>query len=235
MKKTLALCLIALAGKLQAANITLSDPSPQVFDPVSFATTDGGVPYRWTAQLAGTDSGTAVRHVGAWSWEDNALFDASIGEPPVGWTHTSDWVALTLNTASTFTLRLEVQGGVAAPTGADPSNIAGTNSMFPSFTIYQNWDGDGSDDHTYNNRGNIVWAEDLVYLDHLDNSTASVAERSWILPAGNYSLALGSNAPATDPNRQGYLATFTTAPVPEPSTGLVALIGLLGLIRRNRK
>ena len=56
----------------QASTVTAGDPQA------------GGVSYRWTAILGDTDSGSAIRHVSAWSWEDNALFDAANGEPPVG-------------------------------------------------------------------------------------------------------------------------------------------------------
>jgi hypothetical protein len=107
--------------------------------------------------------------------------------------------------------------------------------MFPSFTIWSGWDADDGDHHTYNNRGNVSWAEDITYLDHLDNSTQTAVERSWVLPAGNYTLALGSNAPATDPVRQGYLATFTTSAVPEPATsGIAGLLAAGALLRRKR-
>jgi hypothetical protein len=104
--------------------------------------------------------------------------------------------------------------------------------MFPSFTIWAGLDNDDGDNHTYNNRGNVVWAEDLVYLDHVDNSTVTAVERTWALAAGQYSIVLGSNAPATDTQRQGYRATLTT--VPEPGVGvLVAVAGVVALRRRR--
>ncbi len=229
----LGLLLATTTQSLTAANVTLGDPVPNTYDPVTFDPVEGGLPYRWQVAMAGTDSGTATRHVGAWSWEDNALFNAAAGDPPVGWTHTSDWVLLTLNTASAFTLRLERQAGVAAPSGADPANIAGIDSMFPSFTIYSGVDHTGPDSHTYNNKGNVSWADGISYLDHVNNSTLPAVERSWNLPAGVYSIVLGSNAPATDTNRQGYLATFTTTPVPEPSS--FALLSLIAGLATRRK
>ena len=196
-------------------------------DPVA-----GGIGYRWTVALGASDAATFDRHVGAWSWEDNSLFNAGIGEPPVGWTHTSDWVALTLDAATVFTLKLERQAGVSAPTAQDPNAVAGSASMFPSFTIWAGWDNDDGDNHTYNNRGNVDWAEDLVYLDHVDNSTVTAVERTWALAAGQYSIVLGSNAPATDTQRQGYRATLTT--VPEPGVGVLAAVGGLVALRRRR-
>jgi hypothetical protein len=190
-----------------------------------------GVPYHWVVNLVADDMASMSRHVGAWSWEDNSLFDPGLGEPPVGWTHTSDWVALTLAQPAFLTLRLERDPNVSLPTPLDPLHLAPVNSMFPSFTIWSGLDEDTDQLHTYNNHGNVSWAEDISFLDYLDNSTLTSAERTWTLPAGNYTIALGSNAPATDPERQGYRATFTTQPVPEPGTvtllaGAVALVGL---------
>jgi PEP-CTERM motif len=185
-----------------------------------------GIPYDWVVTMGGADTASMSRHVGAWSWEDNALFDP--GDPSVGWTHTSDWVRLELQAATSFTMRLERQVNVA---GADAASL----SMFPSFTLWSGWDQDGVQNHTYNNNNNAgpVWAEDLAYLDHVDNSTLTSVERTWSLAAGQYTIVLGSNAPATDPNRQGYLATLTT--VPEPSSSLLVGLAGLGLVLRRRR
>lgn len=185
-----------------------------------------GVPYDWVVTMAGTDIASDVRHVGAWSWEDNALFDE--GEPTVGWTHTSDWVKLSLTGATSFTLRLERAANV-------PGAAVDSLSMFPSFTLWSGWDEDGVQNHTYNNTNNAgpVWAEDLTYIDHYDNSTATFVERTYSLPDGDYTIVLGSNAPATDTERQGYRFTFTT--VPEPSTALMGALAAIALLGRRRR
>lgn len=221
MKSTVLLLLPFLFSAVSAAASTIVTAAPGAT----------GIPYRHTITMAGTDSAAVTRHIGAWSWEDNTLFNAGNGEPPVGWTHTSDWVALTLLQPAELTLRLERQEGVASPTAQDPANIAGVTSMFPSFTLYSGWDTDGDQLHTYNNRGAIAWSS-ITYVDHLDNSTQTFVQRTWNLPAGNYSLALGSNAPATDTNRQGYLATFAT--VPEPASASLGLLSAALLLRRRR-
>lgn len=213
-----ALCLTLAAN---ASTVLFRPPSGVPADrPAS------GVPYDWVVTLGGADTASLTRHVGAWSWEDNALFDP--GEPSVGWTHTSDWVRLELQEASSFTLSLERQQNVA---GASASSL----SMFPSFTLWGGWDQDDVQDHTYNNNNNTgpVWAEDLTYLDHLDNSALTAVERTWALAAGQYTIVLGSNAPATDTERQGYLATLTT--VPEPSSSLLVGIAGISLVLRRRR
>jgi MYXO-CTERM domain-containing protein len=241
--KTHRILLTAVLAALSTTALRAATIDPT--DPLA-----GGIGYKYTVSLGGTDSASFANHVGAWSWEDNALF--APGEDPVGWTHTSNWVALTLTEATRFSLRLERQAGVPWPSAGDPGRVASIDSMFPSFTIWSGWDNDlmdpavaaalgyapatANDHHTYNNDGNVIWAEDLSYLDHINNSTETFAEKAWYLPAGQYSIVLGSNAPSTDPNRQGYRATLTTSSVPEPgATAPLLCIGLgaLGLLRRR--
>ena len=169
----LVAALAAVVPPLLRADVIQGDPAP-----------GAGVPYFWTVVMGENESGFGISHVGAWSWEDQSLFDPGLGEPPVGWTHTSNWVALTLLSPVTFTFRLERQAGVPWPSPTDPNRVASIDSMFPSFTLWANQDHDGSDFHSYHNRGNVSWAEDLSYLDHLDNSTLTAVERTWTLPAG---------------------------------------------------
>ena len=180
-----------------------------------------GIPYAWKVILGDTSSAeTAPDFVGAWSWDEDG-FPAT----EKGWTHTSRWVQVELLQPAALTLKLESRAGVPWPAADDPSRLAGTN-LYPSFSIYTGWDTDtGSitnldgttldQDHTYNNRGNIVWAEDVFYLDHLDNAVEHTATRSWNLPAGRYTVALGGNSPAAvAEGNQGYRAVFTTTPAP---------------------
>lgn len=175
----------------------------------------GGISYAFTVVAGADESGSISSHVGAWSWEDNALFGNPGQSPlPVGWTHTSNWTAVKLTQEVFFSLTLERDAEV--PWAQAPEELNGkadTSSMFPSLTLYRGWDNDGGDHHTYNNRGDVSWAEDIRYLDHVDNSTAEKITRTWRLPAGEYTFAIGSNAAATNPNRQGYKATFSTRTV----------------------
>ena len=187
-----------------------TDPVPNTYLPPAYIGT-GGVGYAFTVVAGADETGSFKRHVGAWSWEDNALFGNPGQSPlPVGWTHTSDWVAVKLTEEVFFSLTLERDATVPWPSVQDPNRLADTTSMFPSLTLYRGWDHDGSDDHTYNNRGNVAWAEDIRYVDHVDNSTAETITRTWRLPAGDYSFALGSNASSNNALRQGYKATYST-------------------------
>ena len=170
-----------------------------------------GVPYAYTIVAGTGDSGSLKDNVGAWSWEDNSLFGP--GDAPVGWTHTSKWVGLMLKDTVTFTVTMSRDATVpwVSPSNPDVNQLADTSSMYPSLTLWRGWDQDGTQDHTYNNRGNVAWAEDLSYLDHIDNSTQTTITRSWTLPAGQYTFALGSNAPANNALRQGFSFSYSTS------------------------
>jgi hypothetical protein len=207
----------------------------------------GGIGYRWTVTLGGSDFASVSRHVGAWAWEDASLFGA--GETPVGWTHNSEWVALKLEVDSFVTFRLANAAGV--PNLGDPTGFAG-NNLFPAMTIYSGWDndlapqafadanndGDPVDNwHSYVNRANIDWAEDVGYFSHLEPNGTHVVEATILMSAGDYTIVLGgkSTSSVAEP-RQGYSATFTSSPVPEPGTVVIAVIGgIVVLTQRARR
>lgn len=181
---------------------------------------DGGVGYSHQVLLTPDSYGEFSDHVGAWSWEDNALFGGvGQGVEPVGWTHTSRWLALRLTSAQYVTLSMERDASVPWPSQDAPDRLADTQAMFPSLTLWRGWDNDGEDSHTYNNRGAVSWAEDLRYLDHIDNRSDARISRTWFLPAGDYSVALGSNAPATNSNRQGFKLQIRAQEGSRPSLG----------------
>lgn len=197
---------LATAG---AATVSPTDPSPNEYDPNTFEPLNGGVGYAWTVSMSGKDNASVEGLVGAWSWDED-----SFPETAKGWTHTSNWVALKLNKASKVTIRLFRKLNVS-----DGQGGVGGNILFPAFSVYKNWDGDGGDDHTYNNRGNVVWAEDLSYLTHVENGgSATSVDLTLELPAGMYSLAVGGNSPSTNREPfQGYGLEITTEQAEAPS------------------
>jgi hypothetical protein len=207
----------------------------------------GGIGYRWTVTMGGSDSATFKRHVGAWAWEDTSLFGS--GETPVGWTHNSDWVAFKLEVAGYVTLKLTNVGDVPNPTPQDPNALAG-NNLFPGMTIYSGWDNDFVPQafadantegvlvdnwHSYVNRDDIDWAEDVQYFAHLEPNGTHTIEATFLMDAGDYTLVFGGKSPSASPEpRQGYEATLTSSPVPEPGTALAAMLGGGAVLARRR-
>lgn len=199
------LCGLLFLTGAGAATVSNTDPVPNVTDPAP----DGGVGYRWTVYLGGKDRANLEGVVGAWSWDEDAF-----PETAKGWTHTSNWVALNLRRPAKVTIRLFRKENVPNPAGG-----VGGNILFPAFTLYQGWDGDGGDLHTYNNRGDVEWAEDLAYLTHVENDgSATSVDVTLELPAGLYSLALGGNSPSTNREPvQGYGFSLVSMPIEGPS------------------
>lgn len=199
------LALLTAGQPAHAATKSATDPVPNTYDPNDYTPLSGGIGYHWTVSIGGNDATTVDGVVGAWSWDEDAQPTTS-----KGWTHTSNWIALTVTKRSRITIRLEKKGDIVDPYATVPGTLAGDN-LYPAYTIYSGWDGDGGDDHTYNNRGNITWAEDVTYVNHVENSTSHTIEATWTFAPGKYSIALGGNSPSTlAEGRQGYLATLTS-------------------------
>lgn len=215
MKKTrylISLLYVLGATAAGAANISKSDPSPNVYDPDTYAPLDGGVGYHWTVVMGPKDRANLEGTVGAWSWDEDFF-----PETARGWTHTSNWIALKLTKASKVTIRLSRKANVPIDGGGTGGGI-----LYPAFTLYRNWDGDGGDSHTYNNRGDVEWAEDLSYIAHVENKvTGAPAQLTLELPAGLYSIALGGSSPSVDREPvQGYGASIVTMPIEQPEIRL---------------
>ncbi len=213
--------------------------------------TTGGIGYEWSVTLGAEDVAVTPdisgSHLGAWSWEDEDLFEE--GEPTVGWTHTSQWASVTLTEASYLTIRLEANSSIPFTGTGNVGGFRPSDGFFPSFTLFAGVDqddipeaiaamlgaepGDG-EWHMYNNRGDIDWAEDLSFIGLKENDSESFAEATFYLEAGTYTLAMGGNAPSGEsPPRQGFRATFST--VPEPSSTLLGIAAaLLTFVRRRR-
>lgn len=172
-----------------------------------------GIGYAYQVTLGGGSQGAVKNHVGAWSWEDEDIFTPP--DPAVGWTHTSNWVALTLTERVALTVTMSQDNSVPYTGPGSVNDLALTDNMYPSFTLWSGWDNDGDDFHTYNNHGNVDWAEDITYIDHYGNNTPNTITRTYILGPGQYTMVLGSNSTSVStPPRQGYRASFSAASAP---------------------
>lgn len=234
---------------LATAAMLLGGPEARAFTFVTGDANAGGIGYYGYATIGDSDSGTFKSHVGAWSWEDQGIAPGG-GE---GWTHTSNWVALDVTSTTTLSLLMQRDTTVPYFGSGNVGGFAAVDHMFPSFTIFQGWDNDlmpsavatflgydplfADDHHTYANNGTPIWTEDLTYLDHTGNSTLTSVTDSWALNPGHYTIVFGSDAPSiSSPPRQGYSATFTTSPAPEPGrAAFLALAGLGVILRRRRR
>jgi hypothetical protein len=205
-----------LLATLAAVAALATSPAPaHEPEPIDFS--ESGIPYAWLVEIeSGEVAALPADHIGAWSWDEDTF-----PETARGWTHTSKFVKLDLTSDAAVTLTLRSEADVPWASPEEPDRVAGAN-LFPSFTLYRGWDTDGPQDHTFNNRGDIEWAEGVTYLDHLDNMNSHTATRTWFLPAGQYTVNLGGNSPATiAEGRQGYVASFAAAPLPVPTTNAV--------------
>lgn len=224
----LATALLCLGGPVaaMAATVTLADPTPN------------GIGYKWTVSMGGSDTTTGstptyAGTVGAYSWNDPINAGDPIG---TGWTHTSNWTALTLTQAANLTVTLD-------------RTTAGGGALVPAFSLYagqQNTDnGLPGGWHTYNNAGNFDWSTqdpgaDSSSLNYVGNEAnlggLSSITKTFSLGPGLYSLVFGGNPPSGSPAvAQGYLATLTTAPVPLPAAVWLFGSGIAGIVSLARR
>lgn len=186
------------------ATVVPADPVPNTEDPVSGAPLDGGIRYAWTVNLAGNTSATFEGATGAWGWDEDGDSGTTLGR-----TEAATWVALNLKSPSRLTVRIERRPGAVDAFSLFPGEPGGAN-LRPAFTIHRGWDNGGGDAATFSNRGAIAWAEDIAYLDHVE-SAGAVAEGTFELAAGLYTIVFGGNSTSLIPEpRQGYAARFTS-------------------------
>jgi hypothetical protein len=232
VSRTQSLGLIAAAVGLWLAGVAPSHAATVTANPAGH---QSGLTYEWEVVMGDLDLAHYHGDVGARSW-------AEPGNPAgaKGWTHTSDWTLLDLTGLSGQTiLTLELERG-----------HNGVSQLFPAFSLFSGVEDVNSDatNHTFNNIGNISWATNLTYIDHVANAGGpngtdsgtgqDVVSRSWILDPGLYTLNYGGN-PSFALGQTGshqFSASLFTAPVPVPAAVYLfgsGLIGLAGLARRK--
>lgn len=214
------IAFVVVSGSAAAAvTIKFADPVP-----------DKGISYEWSVALEhqGTPATAEfVRHVGA-----KSSYEPANPAPDIGWTHTSDWVALQLAEKSLLTIEISNQRGVNYTTiGTDGKAVENTAGIgyFPAFSLYSGWDSTSTESHAFNPTGNF-WSTvkfiDALYLPQAQaihgNEAVRTIKKQFILPAGQYSLNIGGiNALYCDASlpcytgRHGYKAKLTAEPAPK--------------------
>lgn len=213
MKYTTLLLTAALALPAGAATIAATAGSPT-----------GGQGYTWHVELAPGDDTSFSGTVGSWSWEDKDLSGAIA--PNTGWRHQADWLLVTLTNASKLTLDFSRLDDVA------------DLKLFPSFTLFTGMNDTADGAHFWGNEGDVQWTATsavLGYVAHVDNSVDGATSTTYALPAGTYTIGFGGNA-QSEPTavNVNYSAALSVSPIPEPSSGLLALVGAAALLRRRR-
>lgn len=176
----------------------------------------GGLAYTWTVNMSGNDttagsSPAIAGNIGSLSWADPGSLTNG-----AGWTHTSNWAALTLTEAANLSITL----------------AANSSTLVPAFTLWSGHHQSGDPDHSYNQTGAIAWAPGLTYIGHEANlGGLSSITKAFSLDAGQYSIVFGGNPPAGTPGVSvAYQATLATVPVPAAvwlfGSGLAGLVGL---------
>jgi hypothetical protein len=180
-----------------------------------------GIPYRWWVTLGPHDQVDFGYYVGALSWWQPS-------NPPAtpGWTHNSNWVALTLTSAAVVTIKISPDVPVpcappSQPAACDATGRTGSD-LYPAVSLYRGQDTTSPVDHVFNPIGNF-WAVNINYLDSsakADRVTHTLTFRKY-LPAGKYTINIGG-AGAISPycyqsspcysGGQSYQAEITTAP-----------------------
>lgn len=180
-----------------------------------------GIPYRWWVTLGSSGQVNFAYYVGARSWWEPA-------NPPAtpGWTHNSNWVALTLSRATWVTVKISPSVAVpcappSQPAACDTTGHTGSY-LYPAVSLYSRVDTTSAQDHTFNPIGNGWWST-IRYIDSSfrSNPVTHVLTFTKFLPSGKYTINIGgagAKALACGPTKpcysggQSYKAAIFTFP-----------------------
>lgn len=178
---------------------------------------EGGIGYEWTVIMPHHGSHEIVGSTGG-----KGSFEPSFELPDIGWTHTTDWVALELEEEAILEIEVTRQEGVYEmkvdrQTGEQSYTTSG-NMLYPAFSIYNGWDDTTeSEKGSFNPVGNFWSTIGFKAAQFSEYGETTVIWRSR-MPAGKYSINIGGvNAlycAETDDcykGAHGYRATFTTS------------------------
>ncbi len=176
------------AGALILSSGAYADNTVEFGDAV-----EGGIGYEWTVNISENGSLEYVGAVGGKSsWEPEFT------DPDRGWTHTSDWTSLTLESAKLVTIELYRQQGVTysstdRETGQVSTNTAG-NCLHPVISVYKGIDTTTeSEKGSFNPAGNFWSTLEFSNIAYDIAPDATKVMTTLILDAGEYSLNFGGS------------------------------------------
>lgn len=189
---------------------------------VQFADPDAsGIGYEWTVRLSSPEKAEIIGSTGG-----KGSYEPSFEAPNMGWTHTTDWVALELKDDAILEIKLARQEGVYEMqvdnnTGEKSFTTSGA-MLYPAMSIYEGWDSTTETEKgSFNSTGNF-WStiQFKAVVASLTGETSIIYRAQ--LPAGKYSVNIGgvnafycAETDACYKGVHGYHAIFTASPVPK--------------------
>ena len=178
----------------------------------------GGIGYEWTVTLEGKHGHAGITG----SVGGKSSYEPQFDAPEIGWTHTSDWVALEMKEKGVLTITVARQGGIyftkIDKKTQEKSFVTAGSHLYPAMSIYTGWDSTTAKEKgSFNPQGNF-WStikfKDVVYSRFGQKSITYRAQ----LPAGKYSINIGGvnalyckESDSCFNGLHGYRAKFSTS------------------------
>jgi hypothetical protein len=193
------------------ASITATASTVEFKDPVTSPTypgcainnaptgNDGGISYEWKVKMGKRDNATLINFVGAKSLSEIPPFYVA---PEVGWTHTSNWIALEVTEKTKLKVKVSrIEGVPFVVLDAENKLFSkgySRNKLVPGIAIYNGWDDTSCEDHRYNPSGNVAWSTLEWMGNNLNTAQKGTVEYEVKLMPGKYSIAVGGTPKAID-------------------------------------
>jgi hypothetical protein len=187
--------LPASAGMVTYADPTPAGPSyPGCLEDLGGTPTgaDGGISYEWMVKMGKHDKATLINSVGAKSQSEIPPFYVA---PDVGWTHTSNWIALEITEPTKLNVKVSRIEGVPFHVINLENTVLNKglarDKLIPGIAIYNGWDDTSCEDHRYNPSANVDWSTLEWMGNNLNNAQKGSVEYNVKLMPGKYSIAIG--------------------------------------------
>ncbi len=179
---------------------------------------EGGIGYEWTVTLEGKHGHAGITG----SVGGKSSYEPQFDAPQIGWTHTSDWVALEMKEKGVLIITVERQAGIyfskTDRKTKETSVVTAGSHLYPAMSIYTGWDSTTKKEQgSFNPQGDF-WStikfKDVVYSELGQKSITYRAK----LPAGKYSVNIGGvnalyckESDSCFNGLHGYRASFKTS------------------------